>query len=148
MSSWCISWFPCSTSPIPGETDICFFLGQFGLWDWLSPKRCMFKTMWAQTTTHSNTQTHATCLGKFLVCKYFPSEGCYWDSEWTLALSLHLYMGLWWWRLGGGGWGGKSTINACRLCSFASTHINHKINRHNIFFSWARNSESKSLCKW
>lgn len=29
---------------------------------------------------------------------------------------------------------GGSAINAYRLCSVASTHVNHKINRHNIFF--------------
>lgn len=75
------------------------FWGCFGPWDWLLLKR--FKTTWAQTTTHSNTQTHRTCLDKFLVCKYFPSEGCYWVSELTLALSLHLYMG--WWREWEGG---------------------------------------------
>ena len=42
----------------------------------------------------------------------------------------------------------RSKINACRLYSVSSAQINHEINSHNIFFSWARNSKSKSLCKW
>lgn len=43
---------------------------------------------------------------------------------------------------------GRNKINACTLYSASSAQINHKINSHNIFFSWARNSKGKSLCKW
>lgn len=130
--------------------DLSLFRAAKGRWtDWPcgihSAKRELVSRQLENRQQHI--QTHG-CIWLNLAnscLQWFPFKGYYWDPRLTFALSTCPWdLAILAMMMVGEG----NTVNACRLYSVASAQINHKINSHNIFFSWTSNTKIKSLCKW